>query len=120
LLKNVKYNTRPSTFYIHAQGFNPRCLWTLREWSCYLVSQINPSRCTILFNIFIYFSSLHVSGIHVPIIRRKLLYLCGAGICHAVCVASGLQTRRHTYILTNTSVAWLQQFSPVDGHMDAW
>ena len=31
----------------------------------------------ILFNIFIYFSSLHVSGIHVPIVRRKfcLIYL---------------------------------------------
>ena len=31
-----------------------------------IISQINPTRCTILFNIFIYFSSLHVSGIHAP------------------------------------------------------
>ena len=43
-----------------------------------------------LFDIFIYFSSLHVSGIHVPIIRRKLLYLCDTGICHSGWVASGL------------------------------
>ena len=45
-----------------------------------IVSQINPNRCTLLLNIFIYFSSLHVSGVHVPIIRRKFLYLCDTGI----------------------------------------
>ena len=54
------------------------------------ISQINPTSCTIHFNIFIYFSSLHVSGIHVPIIRRKLLYPCDIGICHSAWVASGL------------------------------
>ena len=43
-----------------------------------------------MFNIFIYYTSLHVLGIHVPIIRRKLLYLCDTGICHSVCLASGL------------------------------
>jgi len=57
-------------------------------WS--LISQINPTRCTILVNIFVYFSSLRVSGIHVPIIRRKLLYPCDTGTCHSVRVASGL------------------------------
>jgi len=41
-----------------------------------IISQISPTSCTILFIIFIYFSSLHVSGIRVPIMRRKLLYLC--------------------------------------------
>ena len=40
------------------------------------VSQINKTRCTILFNMFIYFSSLNVSCIHVHTIRRKSLYLC--------------------------------------------
>ena len=35
------------------------------------ISQIYPTRCTILFNIFIYFSSLRVSGFHAPIIRRN-------------------------------------------------
>ena len=60
------------------------------EQSYINISQINPTRCTILFNIFIYFSSLHVSGIHVPIIRRKLLYLCDTDICHSVRVVSGL------------------------------
>ena len=82
-----------------------------------IISQINPTRCTILFNIFIYYSSLHVSGIHVSIIRRKLLYLCDTGTCHSVCVVSGLlvgliqliqsnqQTRRHTYRVTSASVA---------------
>ena len=39
---------------------------------------------------YIYLSSLHVSGNNVPIIRRKLLYLCDTGICHSVWVASGL------------------------------
>jgi len=37
-----------------------------------------------------YLSSLHVSGIHESIIRRKLLYLCDAGICQSVWVAFGL------------------------------
>ena len=54
-----------------------------------IISQISPTRCTILFNIFIYFSSLHASGVHAPIIRRKSLYLCDIGTCHSVWVASG-------------------------------
>ena len=29
---------------------------------CWMIMQINPTRCTILFNIFIYLSSLYVSG----------------------------------------------------------
>ena len=41
-----------------------------------IISQINPTSCTILFNISLYFSSLHVSGLHAPTFRRKLLYLC--------------------------------------------
>jgi len=28
-----------------------------------IISSLNPTWCTILFNIFIYYSSLHVSGI---------------------------------------------------------
>ena len=74
---------------------------------------------TVIFEppcIFIYFSSLHISSNHVPIIRNKLLYLCDTGICHSVWVASGLlvglksnqQTRRHPYRVTNTSVAYVQ------------
>jgi len=57
-----------------------------------IISQVNPTRCTIVFNIrvFIYFSFLHVSGIHVPIISRKLLYPCDIVICHSVGVASVL------------------------------
>ena len=63
--------------------------------------------------------------------RRKLLYLYDAGICHSLCVASGLlvglnpfdsiyqQTIRHPYTVTNTSVVQIQQFSPDDGHMNA-
>jgi len=58
---------------------------------------------------YIYFSSLHVSGIHVPIIRRKLLYICDNGICHSVLVASGLlvQSADQTppIYVTNTSIA---------------
>ena len=54
----------------------------------YCVSQISPTMCKMLFNIF-YFYSLHVSSIHVPIIRRNLQYLCDTGICHSAWVASG-------------------------------
>ena len=54
------------------------------------ISQISPTRCIILFNIFIHSSSLHVSGIHVPIIRRKLMYPCDTGTCNSVRVAFGL------------------------------
>ena len=32
-----------------------------------VISQTSPIRCTILFNIFIYLSSPHVSGVHVPL-----------------------------------------------------
>jgi len=60
-----------------------------------VISQINPTRCTVMFNIFIYFSSVHVSGFHVPIMRRKLLYPCDTGTCHSVWV-------------TGTSGAWIQ------------
>ena len=65
------------------------CIRLIANW-IRRFSEINPTRCTILFNIFIYFSSLHVSGIHVPIISRKLLYLYDTGVCHSVWVATGL------------------------------
>jgi len=45
------------------------------------LSYIEDARC-LKVNTLIYFSSLYVSGIHVPIIKRKLLYLCVTGICH--------------------------------------
>ena len=48
----------------------------------------NPTRYTILFK-YIYLSSLRVSGIQVPTIRRESLYLCDTGICHSGWVASG-------------------------------
>jgi len=41
------------------------------------------------------------------------------GVWSAGWIQSNQQTRRHTYRLTNTSVAWIQQFSPHDGHVDA-
>jgi len=40
--------------------------------------------------MFIYFTSVHVSGIRVPIIRRKFLYPCDTGIFHSVWVATGI------------------------------
>ena len=97
-------------YQMHTEGAVPgdKSVWASRcplvssakaktRWSFVLltvhpctVSQINPTTCTILFNIFIYFFSPHVSGIHVPIIRRKLLYPCNNGTCHSVWVAAGL------------------------------
>ena len=66
-------------------------------------------RCTILYNIFIYFSSVHVSGIHVSIIRRKMLYLCDTVICRSVWVASSLLVG--LYRVTNTSEEEIAIFS---------
>ena len=74
-----------------------------------------------MFNVFIYFSFLRVSGIHVHIIRRKLLYPCDTGSCHSVWVASGLlvgfsiqpadQTphahKRNKYIKQNCAPLWI-------------
>ena len=58
---------------------HPRTVW-----------QVNPTRCTVLFNTFICFPSPHVSGIHVPIIRRKSLYLCDTAIYHFGWMAFGM------------------------------
>ena len=77
------------------------------------ISQIIQLGAQFCLNIFIYVSSPHVSCIHVPILRRKSLYLCDTGICHSGWVASdlevgfqsNLQTRRHPSRVTNTSVA---------------
>ena len=74
-------------------------------------------------NIFIYVSFLHVSGIQVPIIRRKLLYLCDTGICHSGWVASGqlvgpadqtppIQSDKYQCRIDTA-------FSPDYGHVDA-
>jgi len=49
--------------------------------------------CPNLFNIPIYFSSLHVSDILVPLIVIKLPKPCVAGTCHTVWTASGLLVR---------------------------
>ena len=80
--------------------FSPIEFYVLLTVNPSLMSQINPTRCTILFNTFIYFSSLHVSGVHASIIRRKLLYLWDTVTCHSVCVASdllvGLKSNTHT------------------------
>jgi uncharacterized membrane protein len=59
------------------------------------VTVVIPLLTTIYRNasnsaLHIYFSSLHVSGIHVTIIKRKLLYLYETGVCHSVWVASGV------------------------------
>jgi len=68
-------------------------------------SQIIQLGAQFCLNIFIYLSSLRVSGIQVPIIRRKSLYLCDTGICHSGWVASGRPTGRHPSRVTYTSVA---------------
>ena len=47
------------------------------------ISQIIQLGEHFCLNIFIYVSSLHVSGIQVLIIRRKLPYLCDTGISHS-------------------------------------
>ena len=57
----------------------------------FCVNKLHMSRSYLNHLVFIYFSSLRVSGIHAPIIRKKLLYLCDTGTCHTVWVASGLQ-----------------------------
>ena len=49
----------------------------------YSISQIIQLGAQFCLNIFIYVFSVHVSGIQVPIIRRKLLYLCDTDTCHS-------------------------------------
>ena len=51
--------------------------------------------------------------------RHWYLSLCMCGFCSAGWIQSNHQTRRHTYTVTNTSVAQIQEFSPDDGHVDA-
>ena len=53
------------------------------------ILQITQLGAHFCLNVFIYFYSLHVSDIQVPVIRRKLLYLCDTSICHSVRVTSG-------------------------------
>jgi len=87
------------------------------------VSQINPTRCTILFNISIYFSSLRVSGIQVPVIKRKMLYLCDTDICHSGWVASGLlvglKNQTPPIPIDKYQCRIDTALSPDDRHMDA-
>ena len=91
------------------------------------VNKCKHSRSYLNHLVFIYYSSLHVSCIHMPSIR-KLLYMYDTGICHSLSmggvwsagwIQSNQQTRRHSYRVTNTSVAQIQQFSPDDGHVNA-
>jgi len=66
-------------------------LWHCKQLNVQLaISQIIQLGAQLCLNIFIYLSSLHVSGICVPIIRRKLLYVHNTGICPSVWLASGL------------------------------
>ena len=85
----------------HRHFVRIRCVWGRKGIMCqpswhklsetnYRISQIIQLSAQFCLNIFIYLSSLHVSGTQVPIIRRKSLYLCDTGICHFVWVASGL------------------------------
>jgi len=79
----------------------------------YLYNLANKSKKVHNSAQYIYFSSLHVSGNHVPIIRRNyciyatLVFVTLYGWC-LVCwleFHSNQQTRRHPYRVTNTSVA---------------
>ena len=71
-----------------------------------IISQINPTRCAILFNIFIYFSCVHVSGVHAPIIRIKItvsmrhwhLSLCMGGVWSAGWIDAPIITRKLLYL----------------------
>ena len=105
--------------------------WTFFIISFFIISQINPTRCTILFNIFIYFSSLYVLSIHVPIMGRKIavsmphryLSLCRGGIWSAGWIETQFNPTSwpdatHTEWQTSVSQRY-SNFSPDDGHMDA-
>ena len=67
------------------------------DWQLLVIYKHNG--CTILISIFIYISSLHVSGIHVPHHQEKI------GVWSAGWIQSNQQTRRHPHRVTNTSVA---------------
>ena len=72
-------------------------VWPPQAWSKYYNRQLSPIRQYYsdiifannhlgaqLFFMYVYFYSLHVSGSHVPIIRRINCINATSGICHSV------------------------------------
>ena len=66
------------------------------------------------FFTYVYFYSLHVSGGHVPIIRRII-----ASMRHLVYVVCRLHTRRSSTHTDINQVSHLYNNSPDDGHKSA-
>jgi len=90
--------------------------WSLRDFPCDLF-QMKSTRWTLLLSTFIS-TSLHVSGNHVPIIRRT--YCIYATLVFSFCMGGDnhpyrwpqppiqnekYQCRSHPYTVKNTSVA---------------
>jgi len=69
-------------------------------------SQINPTRCTNLLSTYTYFTSLHVSGNHVPIIwRNQCIYVTMVFATLYVWFPVCWLEWNGSYRVTNTSVA---------------
>ena len=79
----------PAPFSLFLSVWNlSTCSLQFNQYSVKYLRKYIPTGCTILFNIFIYLfiylSSLHVSGVHAAITTRKLLYLCDSGTWHSI------------------------------------
>jgi len=121
---NVQLDVHSAKPWPYAKMLSIVCL--VKHASLYNL-QISPTRCTILLNIFISFlhmfrASMCPSSGENYYIYATLLFVT-LYVCHVVCwldwIQSNQQTRHHPYRVTNTSVVRIQQFSPVDGHMNA-
>jgi len=94
-------------------------------WPCDLVWSLQITNLTHSFFVYVYFYSLHVSGSHVPIIRRIIVsmwHLLYVTLCRW---PSGIQehmllhTRRSSTQSDIKQMSYWHNNSPDDGHMAA-
>ena len=96
-------------------------LLTVQQVGIILVNnQINAQ----FYFMYVYFCYLHVSGSHVPIIRRINCINTPSGICHSVwmtvwCAGCTCTPNGHLYTVTYTRWRIDTINSPDDGHMAA-
>jgi len=71
-----------STLLRNVRNYLPHCTIHLKRLEYFFIN--NQLDAQFFFHIYVYFYSLHVSGSHVPIIRRINCINTTSGICHSV------------------------------------
>jgi len=133
--RNLKFSNKPKTrgiAFVKSFGAkrlpNGQLFWSLcgiGNYSATPLPILVNNQIHAQFFMHVYFYSLHVSGSHVPIIRRIIVstrHLVCVTLCR--CIPSGMQehmlmhTRRYasTQSDTNRLSSWYNN-SPDDGHM---